>query len=144
MIRPYFTDNDGQISFDTDAARKNGVSEGLIKRTEADLSQVNRYLNVSTNSELAACNGLNYWGYPYLYLDSCTANKVAAALTAGASLSTLIGLLPGGTPLAVTLAVLGGVGAAAISYANSEGNGVKILLALTGGGNFIPVWVRSQ
>lgn len=136
-IKDYFKVDQNNIYFDAENARKNGVNEELVSRTESDM---NRLSQVSTNqiSALASCAGITgYYGpQDLILLDNCVVNNITYWIGYGANLTTIAGILlsGAGVPAGVGVGVAGvliNMGAQAIDNKN-RGYGIAILLRGTG------------
>lgn len=97
--------------------------------------------------EVLACSGRNSADITglqvNLYLSSCNANKIVAALGGGAGVAALVGIITaatgiGGAAGAIAAALLT-IGAAAVAYCAANGRGFGFHVLPVG-----PPWCRSQ
>jgi hypothetical protein len=100
-----------------------------------------------TATEVLACSGRNSSDITglqvNLYLNSCNASKIVAALAGGAGLAALVGIITaatgiGGAAGAIAAALLT-IGSAAIAYCAANGRGIGFHVLPVG-----PPWCKSQ
>jgi hypothetical protein len=147
-VRPYLSRHtDGTLSLDAVAAVRAGASRGHVSEFSRGISAANKDIlahprlagadGSAVQREVAACVGSNrfigHWYGPELWLNSCNAKTIVALLAGGASIGTIVGAIVAltgvGIPVTalISLAVgMIGLGAAAITFCNRDGTGVKI------------------
>ncbi|OZI11421.1 hypothetical protein CEW92_11715 [Bacillaceae bacterium SAS-127] len=148
-LQPYINTEATLIEFDHKQALKDGLSPKLVEQTKKDYEKANKYLikeqqkdtkTMLTSSQFSmmkksSCSGVNKFVGNLVagtvYLDSCRTNKLIALIAGGASLTSVISLLPGAAAVGVIAVAIMGVGGAVLSYNNAEGNGVKIRVLKT-------------
>lgn len=136
-INDYFeVDNNNNVTFNADDARKNGVDEQLVLRTEKDMEKINSNGKVTVDSiaKLDSCPGLTAYYGPQdaLFLSDCAVDDITYWIGYGSNLTTIAGVLttvakiPGGPALTIA-GVLVNMGVAAINHKN-KGRGLVIFL----------------
>ncbi|MFD2043359.1 hypothetical protein ACFSTA_03055 [Ornithinibacillus salinisoli] len=155
-IAPFINidESTGLFQFDVKAATQSGIDMNLVKENQEMYKKANEYLlenGLASENGTFACSGSNYYDGGLLggtlYLDSCTANGLAALLVVGAGVAQIANLIPVyGT---VAAAVAGGlltIGSGVILWNNRQGEGVIIKLVKNpiDWDELIPYWVKSQ
>jgi hypothetical protein len=130
--------------FDAESAKKDGLSEKLIHQTKTTFNKVNENKkNNKKNLMKASCKGKNAFTSGGVYLDSCAASDLAAALSVGGGTSGAIAIILAATGLgsipAAAVGSLGavlGLGGTVINAAARKGCGIFL--------DFFPPSARPQ
>ncbi|MFO1445589.1 hypothetical protein KDN24_20805 [Bacillus sp. Bva_UNVM-123] len=155
LLQPYINTSGTIIEFDDVKALEDGLDPSLVQKVKEDYDRANEILaeqqpQFSTMAAtLSSCGGATYfdgnWFGGIIYLDSCDANRAAAIVAGGGSITALVALLPGGAAVAGIAVAVFGLGAALILYNNAENTGVKInVVKNIANGDYVPYWIRPQ